>query len=87
MDENPNVETVHVTPAEDDQSVDPSKDSSPADPAPVSETPLDDDIEGVGVDPSNSPPAAWTEPMTPDEVDSVADQLNDEFPPADHHQV
>jgi len=44
----------------------------------------DEDIqEDLGPDPSNSPPEAWIEDLTADEVDVVVNRLQDEHPAED----
>jgi len=37
----------------------------------------EDDQEGPGVDPGNSPPEAWVEDMTADEIDAVVQKLGE----------
>ena len=42
-----------------------------------SQSETEDDQEGPAVDPGNSPPEAWTEDLTADEIDAVVKQLED----------
>lgn len=39
-----------------------------------------DNDEGLGLDPGNSPPVAWTESLTGDEIDEISYLLATEFP-------
>jgi hypothetical protein len=74
MEENENENT---TPAEDGESRPKTEEELAESTVAPKHGVSDDDIEGPGVDPGNSPPDAWTEDMTADEIDAVAKQLED----------